>query len=102
MEKYWYLAGLIDSEGSVMWISSGGKRKRFTIQIGLTEHHVIKWLRDEFGGNLTEHQPPNGHKMIWKWVLRGRPALELYEIVQTMLMIKNKNWRTNAPSKHTP
>jgi hypothetical protein len=84
-----YLAGLIDGEGSVGLFSAGAGRKRFVIEIKMTNEPVIDWLIDHYGGNKQARKPGKvGWKPQWRWRVQGDAALKLYERVRPLLKIK--------------
>jgi len=89
-----YLAALIDGEGSVGWRSNGANRKkRFQIDIEMTDEAVIDWLHAKFGGNKyhrKRHQRLNQthFKPIYLWRLTGTAAITLYKSTESLMIAK--------------
>jgi hypothetical protein len=85
-----YFAGLLDGEGSVGFFSHGkGRPLRFVLEITMTSPNVIQWLYDNFGGSIMEKPPrKEGYKPAWRWYMYGDKAIELYRLVNPLLLVK--------------
>lgn len=83
-----YLAGLIDGEGSVGMFSTGKGKHAFTIEIKMTQEHVIDLLVRHFGGTKTARPQPNGWKHQWRWRVKGQRAVDLYASLRPHLLVK--------------
>jgi hypothetical protein len=89
MNELFYLAGLVDGEGSVGYSSSGSGRTRFVIEIKMTSENVIDWLVEKYGG--AKQYRPSRHpnwKDQWRWRIQGESAKSLYASIKPMLKIK--------------
>jgi len=82
-----YLAGLVDGEGSVGWHSSGKGRKRFVIEIKMTDEALIDWLCNTFGGHK-QYRPSKKWQDQWRWRIQNTSAVDLYEQLKPLLKIK--------------
>lgn len=95
LNEYAYLAGLIDDDGTVAWISDGKGKKKFFVRISTYTHEpTIDWLVKTFGGQkyVQKIYDPRGKLPQWRWEVKGMKALELYECIQPYMLLKNKNW----------
>lgn len=85
-----YLAGLVDGEGHVAFSSSGVDKKRFVIEVKMTDESVIDWLHSNFKG--TKYFKPSSNpkwKHQWRWRIQGQDAKDLYIQLKPLLKIKN-------------
>jgi hypothetical protein len=78
-----YLAGLIDGEGSIMFLN-----KHWCVKIGMTDEPVIRWLAD-FGGLFSIEKRPPPRKTPYYWsVHRRHDVLHLLRALLPYLRVK--------------
>jgi len=84
-----YLAGIIDGEGSVGNHSAGVGKRRFVIEVKMTDEPLIDWLVATFGG-FKQFRPKQNIKWKdqWRWRVQGKSAESLYAQVLPHLRIK--------------
>jgi hypothetical protein len=85
--KYAYLAGLIDGEGHIGIVMDSTKHQHnpdrsigyaALLTIANTDLAIMKWLKQEFGGNYYLHKSYNQqHRKMYTWRMRGLKQLEL-------------------------
>lgn len=84
--KLAYLAGLIDGEGYLKVEKSGTIR----LIIGMTDEETIKWIYDNFGGNITEQKTQKG-KPFYVWRMnQGKDLFYLLLLVIPFLITKKE------------
>ena len=73
--KYIYLAGIIDGEGSlIITRSDRGTYYNYYARIHVknTDMRLMHWLVDNFGGNIHPHKPKSPlHKKAYSWYFSG-------------------------------
>ena len=92
-----YLAGLIDGEGSL----EIRKRKKpeckngimyvARIRITLTDKTLIYWLKDSFGGWISERIGKENHKDSYEWCLNYGSNKKFLDKVFPYLKVKKKH-----------
>lgn len=99
-EKYAYLAGLIDGEGTITITSQKLGRKgarnvrisyALTVAVYNTNRDVLDWLASTFGGTVTSEKrkkPRPNQKLTHKWRVSITDALALLYHVLPYLRIK--------------
>ena len=94
-EKWAYLAGLIDGEGSI-YISVDKRHHTIfhflEVSISNTARSLIDWLLNEFGGTekLSGSARRNECPEQWVWVIRGYRAEPYLKAVLPYLVIKHR------------
>lgn len=85
-----YMAALIDGEGSAGFFSHGtGQPTQFVIEIKMTDHGVIQWCKDTFGGMKCQLKVAKSHyKPMWRWRVTAKTAREIYKQVEPFMKIK--------------
>lgn len=84
-DKLDYMAGIVDSEGTIGF--SGSIR----IQIGNTDKRLINWIKKEFGGNITPTKTgKKEHAQAWKWTVQGKDAYKVLKKIKDKLLLKNE------------
>lgn len=74
--KYGYLAGIIDGEGTLL-ISRSNRGSYLNyygrIHVKNTDYRLIKWLVENFGGNVHKNTPtdPEKHAVAYSWYFSG-------------------------------
>lgn len=94
LDKWSYLAGILDGEGHIAVQRAGFKGKnaryRFTIDVKMTDRIIVEWLAENFGGMIAFCPSKNPRwRDQWRWRKTGGPARELYAQVRPLLKIKN-------------
>lgn len=74
--KYGYLAGIIDGEGClIISRSNRGSYMNYygRIHVKNTDQSLMKWLVNNFGGNVHKHIPSNAikHSIAYSWYFAG-------------------------------
>lgn len=67
-EEWAYLAGIIDSEGTIGCARIRESQYNTYISITNTNHNVIVWIQQKFGGNIGTFQPKG--KKAYRWSTR--------------------------------
>lgn len=78
-----YMAGLFDGEGYI-------DLKRKGIVIANTNHDVIIWLINKFGGSVKMIPERGNHNTIWRWKLSTCSCRFLLRQLLPYLIIKRK------------
>lgn len=97
-EKWHYLAGLIDGEGSVRIAKAthtniyGNKKLILTpqISIGNTDKRMTNFLKKEFGGFIIKRKRKKEWKNIYEWIMQGVNKEEFYKKLVGKLVDKKK------------
>lgn len=93
-ERY-YLAGIIDGEGSIH-IGKSGKNFYVAVQIGNTSIKLVETCRKLIGARMkfTERREPNlarNQKPVWIYEIRSRPDVQkLLEQLKDILIVKRE------------
>lgn len=95
MEKYAYAAGLIDGEGSVMFISAHkGKLKAPTVSMSSTTYALVLFMKTEFGGSIRKQKVYKvHHKQAWVWSIKYNRALACLTAILPFLQVPEKRHR---------
>lgn len=95
-EKYAYMAGIIDGEGSLTIITHDSNRRtrpNFTprIAVGMIEKEIIEMLRNEFGGALHIDKDCSRNFPFYKWTINTGRAVNLcLNKIQKYLIVKKR------------
>lgn len=93
-EKRVYLAGYIDSDGSIgigQQPSAGRKAYRLRLDISSTNGDIIKWLTESYNGQITNgSNSPSTCKPLKQWRLYDRNAYKLIHDVRPYLLLKDR------------
>ena len=83
-DRYW-TAGLLEGEGSFMFIS----QRRLKISCAMSDFDVIERLAKVCGGKIykQKHKSSPHHKDIWIWVIEGKNA---YDVMNNLYPIMGK------------
>jgi hypothetical protein len=95
-----YAAGLIDGEGSIR-ITSRGKSGGLTFRQGQytlivemtnTDHGMIKWMREHFGGNVSysPEKKDRNSKAKWHWRVAADKALYCLDAIWPYIRTKKR------------
>lgn len=70
--------------------SNGSVKKRFVIEVKMTDEKVIDWLHSNFKGSKYFRPSVNPKwKHQWRWRIQGQDAKDLYLKLKPLLKIKN-------------
>ncbi len=101
-----YLAGLIDGEGNI-GISGAGRSISLivSLQIGSTDHHLLEWVAERFGGEpirlINRTHAKSQWKPLWFWRVRGNRAIHILRRLQPLLVIKAQQaWLAQEAWEH--
>jgi len=86
-----YLAGLIDGCGHIAFSSKGTGKKRFVIEIAVTEEGLADYLLGNFGGHkqfFIATRPRDQDK--WRWRVQDGHAKALYLRIKPILKLRNQ------------
>lgn len=94
--KYIYAAGIIDGEGCLI-ISRSNRDSYFNyygrIHVKNTDTRLMKWLVDNFGGNIHVHKPKSvKHSVAYSWYFAGNAkSKELFLLaIMPYLIVKKE------------
>jgi len=89
-----YLAGIIDGEGC-FYLAKRKQRgnhsayKTPRIVVANTNIDLMNWLKENFGGYVTEHTPDNPKwSKSYQWTIAGNKALMLANWIKPLLIVK--------------
>jgi len=92
MDKYSYLAGIIDGEGHIHkpLIKNGRGEGHYYARIIVvnTNKDLINWLKSEFGGSIATSKARGSSQTSYRWTVQGKAAESLGRIVQPLLICK--------------
>ncbi len=89
-EVWAYIAGLFDGEGTAT-VASDGRRIWAVASITLVTPAVLIYLKSMFGGSLKPDTPKKStHRVSWRWVLTGPPAVKFLSYLRSYLRIKDR------------
>ena len=87
-----YLAGIVDGEG-YFFLEQNRKNYRIPVlAVEMAEKDVVKAFIDYFGcGNLLLRAPRKAHyKILYRWRVRGRPAIAILKKMYKYFSIRRK------------
>lgn len=77
MNKYIYLAGLLDGEGTVGITYNSSKYRTPYISVTSTTYEIVDWLSANFGGHIVKQKIyQSHHKQSWCWKLVNRQQVD--------------------------
>lgn len=95
--KYIYVAGIIDGEGCLIITRSNRHGSYFNyyarIHVKNTDMRLMRWLVDNFGGNIHPHKPKSvKHSMAYSWYFSGNAkSKELFLLaIMPYLIVKKE------------
>ncbi len=89
IEDIAYLAGIVDGEGSVTLLGEFGRSLTLMLVVGQANYALISWLRDTFGGNISEEKLRGlSRKQFWRWYIRGDCAAAILSQIAPYLKVK--------------
>ena len=100
-ERFAYIAGLFDGEGTVLINerkSTSTYHRDFpsyalSIVISNSDRGIIDWLNDTYGGYVNEHSEDAGfesHRPSWQWKKFGTEAMGFLKLMLPFLRIKRR------------
>jgi hypothetical protein len=91
-----YLAGLIDGDGSICVSvhdrntrKGPSRRYALTIELAMCSEPVIRWVAENFGGNIRSQRSRTNRK-YWHWRLFNDTAVEVLKLVYPYLVEKKR------------
>ncbi|OIN89077.1 hypothetical protein CO019_01060 [Candidatus Berkelbacteria bacterium CG_4_9_14_0_2_um_filter_42_30] len=99
MNKFSYLAGIIDGEGHFHrpLIKNGRGVGYFYPRLIVcnTNHELMTWLKENFGGSIAMVKPKIDHRKIYyRWVLQGTTVKMIAKKVLPFLIVKRGQIKT--------
>ena len=92
VEEIAYAAGLFDGEGCVSIYKIGNRRLNCALylraQIVMTDPRPLQWMKQRFGGSLTQRKRQKHYKVSFDWRLFSENALQFLELVRPFLIVK--------------
>lgn len=91
-----YFAGILDGEGCIWAGLKSGKYATpiVRVQVTTTDVELCVWLRDLFGGSVTEHSnkkaEANGRKRVDYWCVHSQEAAYVLRAVLPHLKLKRR------------
>lgn len=85
-----YLAGIVDGEGTVQYLSKGvGRSPAFFMKVKMTDKPIVLLLHETFGGSLMfcKREKPH-YKDQWRWSVSHKKAWATYAILEPFLRLK--------------
>jgi hypothetical protein len=85
-----YAAGLVDGEGYIGIVISGGS-PQVRLRVTMTDKGLValRRMRQEYGGTLAQDRPEAPPRRVsWTWRLVGAAAVGLIRQLQPMLLVK--------------
>lgn len=105
MEELYYLAGLIDGEGTIS-LSKRHSKERFkapAISMSSTTYELVQYLKDNYGGHISKHKVyQEHHKQSWVWATYYTNAVDLCNKLSNLLREPSKKYRANFISQYYP
>ena len=105
MEELYYLAGLIDGEGTIT-LSKNQSSDKFRIPIismSSTTLELMNYLKENYGGHICKHKVyKDNHKQSWSWKLSYSPAVELCNRISNLLREPSKKYRAKLIAENYP
>lgn len=105
MEELYYLAGLIDGEGTITLTKNNSKDKFRvpTISMSSTTYELVNYLKSNYGGSISNHKTyQDHHKQSWVWRTSYSNAVELCNKLSTLLREPCKKYRAQFISQYYP
>jgi hypothetical protein len=105
MEELYYLAGLIDGEGTIT-LSKNHKTSKFRtpiISMSSTTYELVEYLKQNYGGSISKHKVyQDHHKQSWSWKLDYMNAVKLCNKIKNLLREPSKKYRAQFISQYYP
>lgn len=89
-----YLAGFIDGEGYlglIRYKKKNGRREDFyeaALKVASTDRKIIEWLKNSFGGSISEREMGGNSKKAFCWEVRGKMVVPIIDKIFPYLKIK--------------
>lgn len=87
----YYLAGIIDSEGTIK-ITKQGRYHQMGLIVSNTSEELIDYLRENYGGRTSGPYKSKieGNRDIFIWQCNGKDAIKLIKKIEPYLIVKQK------------
>lgn len=105
MKELYYLAGLIDGEGTITLskINSNNQFRTPVISVSSTTYELVEYLKQNYGGHISKHKVyKDNHKQSWSWKLTYSPAVNLCKRLYKFLREPSKKYRAKFISDNYP
>jgi hypothetical protein len=91
----YYIAGLMDGEGSIMLTRAGKRKHRSpTISITMTTREILEYVQETLGGHISTITKRKEHwKQSWVWSAQYNMAYEAIKILAPYLREPEKKRR---------
>ena len=105
MEELYYLAGLIDGEGTIT-LSRKSKNDKFrtpVISCSSTTYEFMEYLKQNYGGSISKQKTyKDHHKQAWSWKSSYLGAVNLCTKLKNILREPSKSYRAKMISEVYP
>ncbi len=105
MEELYYLAGLIDGEGTITLSKqhSSDKFRAPVISMSSTTYELVDYLKQNYGGFISKHKVyQDHHKQSWVWQTNYKNAIKLCNVLSNLLREPSKRYRAKLISETYP
>lgn len=93
----YYVAGIIDGEGTITLASGSNSKSRMrvpTISVSSTTIELLEFLKKRYGGSISKHKTYQAHhKQSWSWKLVYNKAIDLCNDIHPLLLEPKKRER---------
>ena len=94
-EKFAYLAGIIDGEGSISIEIQGTKNRKtdyYTVRLIVinTDLRLLEWIESNYGGSIKSRTKYINRKQCYNWVLFSFNAANLLKNCLPYLIVKKQ------------
>lgn len=105
-QKYAYLAGIIDGEGSLLLNPYRGMW-RPDVTVATTDRELAEWLKENFGGSISNKKVYESyHRPSFAWSVCNQKALAVILLARPYMQIERKQRRADLLlydySEYTP
>lgn len=105
MEELYYLAGLIDGEGTIT-LSKNNKNDIFrtpVISCSSTTYELVDYLKQHYGGHISKQKVyQDHHKQAWSWKTSYLNAIHLCTKLKDLLREPSKAYRAKMIAEIYP
>lgn len=105
MEELYYLAGLIDGEGTITLskIHSNDRFRTPVISMASTTYELVEYLKNHYGGHITNRTiRSEHHKQSWVWQTKYSNAIKLCAKLSNLLREPSKKYRAKFITDNYP
>ena len=105
MEELYYLAGLIDGEGTITLSHlHGDDLFRFpVVSCTSTTYELVEYLKQNYGGSISKQKVyKDHHRQSWSWKVTYNNAVNLCTLLKPLLREPSKRYRAKMISEIYP